>query len=533
MRTVPGRTDRIVVVGAGLAGLSAALHLAGAGRSVTVVERADAPGGRAGVWAPDGYAFDTGPTVLTMPELLEQAFAAVGESMTDHLELIPLDPLYRALFPDGSRLDVRSGVEAMATEIEQVCGGAEAGGYRRFVGFVSELYTLEMNAFIDRNFDHPWSLDPKPLARLVAMGGMRRLAPKVGSYLKDPRTRRLLSFQAMYAGLSPYDALAIYAVISYLDSVAGVYFPRGGMAAVPRALAAAAARAGVEFRYGTAVGRVDVHGGRARGVVLDDGEPIGADAVVVTADAPLAMRELLPPAAAGPVWKRRLPRQKYSPSCFLLLAGSGRAYPGASHHTISFGRAWRRTFSELIDRGELMSDPSLLVTNATASDPELAPPGRHTYYVLAPTPNLDARLDWSVIGPRYRDEVVETLEQRGWAGFGAGIEVERVTTPAQWRAQGMERGAPFASAHTFSQTGPLRLPNLVPGVENVVLAGSGTVPGVGVPMVLVSGRLAAQRITGADFQRRPRTAQAHLLDAEQPARRGVVVAQPVGEGGKL
>ncbi len=251
MRTVPGHSDRVVVVGAGLAGLSAALHLAGAGRSVTVVERADVPGGRAGVWSPDGYAFDTGPTVLTMPELLEQTFAAVGESMSDHLQLMPLDPLYRALFPDGSRLDVRSGTEAMAAEIEQVCGGAEAAGYRRFVAFVSELYALEMNAFIDRNFDRPWSLDPRPLARLVALGGLRRLAPKVGSYLKDPRTRRVLSFQAMYAGMSPYDALAIYAVISYLDSVAGVYFPRGGMAAVPRGLAAAAAKAGVEFRYGT------------------------------------------------------------------------------------------------------------------------------------------------------------------------------------------------------------------------------------------------------------------------------------------
>ncbi len=534
MRTVPGRTDRVVVVGAGLAGLSAALHLAGAGRAVTVVERADVPGGRAGVWRSGGYAFDTGPTVLTMPELLEQAFAAVGATLRDHLELVPLDPLYRALFPDGSTLDVRPGTDAMASEVERVCGGAEAAGYRRYVEFVSELYRLEMNAFIDRNFDRPWDLDLRALARLAAMGGLRRLAPKVGSYLKDPRTRRLLSFQAMYAGMSPYDALAIYAVISYMDSVAGVYFPRGGMQAVPQALAAAAANAGVDFHYGRAVSTVDVRGGRAHGVILDDGERIRADAVVLTGDAPVALRELLPDEAAGRLWNRRLPKQKYSPSCFLLLAGSDRAYPGAAHHTISFGRAWRRTFTELIERRELMSDPSLLVTCATASDPALAPAGRHTYYVLAPTPNLDARLDWSVVGPRYRDELVETLEQRGWIGFGSGIEVEQVTTPAGWRARGMERGAPFAAAHSFSQTGPFRLPNLLPGVENVVLAGSGTVPGVGVPMVLVSGRLAAQRIAGINLvERHPRTGQAHLAAPEQPARRRVVVTQPAGERGKL
>lgn len=526
---MPSRTDTVVVVGAGLAGLSAALHLAGAGRAVTVVERADVPGGRAGVWSSGGYTFDTGPTVLTMPELVEQAFAAVGARMSDHLELMPVDPLYRALFPDGSTLDVRSGVEAMADEVRRVCGSAEAAGYRRFVGFVSELYALEMKAFIDRNFDHPWSLDARPLARLVAMGGLRRLAPKVNSYLKDPRTRRLLSFQAMYAGLSPYDALAIYAVISYLDSVAGVYFPRGGMHAVPRALAAAAQAAGVEFRYGTAVDRVEVKAGRATGILLETGERLPADAVVLTPDAPVAFRELLPDTAAGKVWTRRLPRQKYSPSCFVLLAGSANAYPGAAHHTITFGRAWRRTFTELIDRHELMSDPSLLVTCATASDPALAPPGRHTYYVLAPAPNLDARLDWSVIGPRYRDEVVETLERRGWVGFESGIEVETVTTPADWRARGMERGAPFAAAHTFSQTGPLRVPNLVPGVENVVLAGSGTVPGVGVPMVLVSGRLAAQRITGVDVERRPRATHIEAPAWQQPARSGVVLAQPIGE----
>ncbi len=507
MRTVPGPTERVVVVGAGLAGLSAALRLAGAGRSVTVLERSDVPGGRAGSWSCDGYTFDTGPTVLTMPDLLEETFASVGARMSDYLDLMPVDPLYRALFPDGSALDVKAGVDEMAAEVERVCGSAEAAGYRRFVEFVSKLYKLEMGSFIDRNFDSPLGLASPALARLVALGGLRRLAPKVGSYLKDPRTRRVLSFQAMYAGLSPYDALAIYAVISYMDSVAGVFFPRGGMHAVPVALAAAAEAAGVTIRYGADVERVEVCGDRARGVIIRGGERVPADAVVLTPDLPVAYRELLPARASGKLWSHRLPRQSYSPSCFLLLAGGRSRFEGAAHHTISFGRAWRRTFDEIIDRGELMSDPSLLVTCATASDPALAPPGRSTYYVLAPVPNLDARLDWSVIGPRYRDEIVETLEGRGWTGFGEGIEVESVTTPADWRARGLERGAPFAAAHSFSQTGPFRAPNLAPGLENVVLAGSGTVPGVGVPMVLVSGRLAAERIKGPDVDATARRRQ--------------------------
>jgi phytoene desaturase len=304
----------------------------------------------------------------------------------------------------------------------------------------------------------------------------------------------------MYAGLSPYDALAIYAVITYMDSVAGVTFPRGGMHAVPRALAGAIEKHGGEIRYDTTVTRVEVSGGRARAVHTASGERIAADVVVLTADLPVAYRELLPPRLTP----RRLPRLRYSPSCFVLLAGSRQGYRKTAHHTISFGRAWRRTFDEVIDRGRLMSDPSLLVTTPTRSDPTLAPEGRHSYYVLAPTPNLTADLDWHRLAPRYRDEIVENLEERGFLGFDDGIDIEHLITPADWRARGMAAGAPFAAAHTFRQTGPFRPGNLVDGVDNVVLAGSGTIPGVGVPMVLISGRLAAERILGRDRTYRSR-----------------------------
>ncbi len=249
MRTVVGPTDRVVIVGAGLGGLSTALRLAGAGRDVTVIEREPVPGGRAGIWQSGGYQFDTGPTVLTMPTLIEEAFACVGETMADWLELEPVSPLYRAYYPDGSKLDVHANVEEMAVEIDRTIGAQESANYRDFVDYVSTLYRLEMNDFIDRNIDSPFDLLTTNLARLVAVGGFRRLAPKVGSFLKDPRTQRVFSFQAMYAGLSPFDALAIYAVIAYMDSVAGVFFPKGGMHAVPEALAGAAAKPGVKFRY--------------------------------------------------------------------------------------------------------------------------------------------------------------------------------------------------------------------------------------------------------------------------------------------
>jgi len=494
MRTVKGPTDNVVVVGAGLAGLSAAMRLAGAGRTVTVVERESIPGGRAGrldITVPDGtYRFDTGPTVLTMPDLIADAFDCLGEEMSDWLTLDPVAPLYRSFFPDGSVLDVHSDVDQMADEIDRVIGPDEAAGYRRYVDFVSKLYRYEMKDFIDRNIDSPLDLVTPDLARLVALGGFRRLTPKVRQYLNDPRTERIYSFQAMYAGVSPYDALAIYAVIAYMDSVAGVFFPRGGMHAVPAAMAAAAAKHGVEFRYDTEVTAVETAGDRAVAVQTAGGERIPADVVVLNPDLPVAYRDLL----GREPWSVR--RLTYSPSCFLLLAGSTAQYSKTAHHNIHFGRSWRGVFDELIDKQQLMSDPSILVTNPSHSDPSLAPDGKQVYYVLFPTPNLDAPIDWRTEGPRYRDEVVRTLEQRGYIGFGDAIEVEDVTTPLDWQARGMERGAPFASAHSFLQTGPFRPGNL--WGENVVFTGSGTQPGVGVPMVLVSGRLAAERITGPD-----------------------------------
>jgi phytoene desaturase len=258
------------------------------------------------------------------------------------------------------------------------------------------------------------------------------------------------------------------------------------MHALPRAMAAAAAAHGVKIRYDTRVLSVERRHGRAVGVTTAAGELVSADVVVLAADLPAAYRELLG------IEPRRL---RYSPSCWLLLAGSRRRTAAVAHNEIQFGAAWRSTFDELLG-GRLQSDPSVLVSTPTVTDPSLAPAGRSAHYVLVPTPNLDGRVDWGVTGPAYREHVLALLERRGYRGFADGIEVEAVVTPADWAARGLERGTPFGAAHSLRQTGPFRPGNLLG--DNIVFAGSGTVPGVGVPMVLVSGRLAAERITGPD-----------------------------------
>ncbi len=488
---VKGPTDHVIVVGAGLGGLSAALRLAGAGRKVTVIERESVPGGRNGLLNKDGYAFDTGPSVLTMPSLINDAFNCVGEDLKDWLELIPLTPLYRAFYADGSQIDVHANTAEMEAEIAKTISSKEALGYRRYVDFVTKLYKYEMNDFIDRNIDSPLNLLTPNLARLIALGGFRKLSPKVNQFLKDPRLQKVYSFQAMYAGVSPQQALAIYAVIAYMDSVNGVFFPKGGMHAVPRALAAAAQKHGVTFKYQTTVTKLEVVNRRAKAVITNTGERIECDVVVMNPDLPVVWRDLL---GRTPLSVKRL---KYSPSCATLLVGSSKKYDHVAHHNIHFGDSWDGIFEELIDKKQLMSDPSMLVTIPTHDDSTLAPAGKESYYILYPTPNLDAQIDWKSQAKPYRDHMIKTLEDRGYIGFGDGIETEVMTTPLDWQERGMERGAPFASAHTFFQTGPFRPRNLAHGFENVVFAGSGTQPGVGVPMVLISGRLAAERIVGA------------------------------------
>ena len=490
MRQTKGKSDHVVIVGAGLGGLSAALRLAGAGRKVTVIERELVPGGRNGLLQRDGYSFDTGPTVLTMPSLIQDALSCVGEDLKDWLELIPVDPLYRAFYHDGAHLDVHADTARMQDEIATKIGAAEAAGYAKYVDFVTKLYKYEMNDFIDRNIDSPLNLLTPNLAKLIVLGGFRKLAPKVNDYLKDPRTQKVYSFQAMYAGVSPQQALAIYAVIAYMDSVNGVFFPKGGMHAVPRALAGAAAKHGVEFKYGQTVTSIEHSGGRAKAVLTDKGERIECDVVVLNPDLPIAWKELL---GNEP---RKVAKLNYSPSCVTLLVGTSKKYDRLAHHNIHFGESWDGVFDELINKKTLMSDPSLLVTVPTHDDPDLAPAGKSSYYILFPTPNLDADIDWKKEGARYRDSMLRTMEERGYTDFADSIEVEHMTTPLDWQAQGMERGAPFASAHTFFQTGPFRPANMAKGFENVVFVGSGTQPGVGVPMVLISGRLAAERIVG-------------------------------------
>jgi phytoene desaturase len=283
-------------------------------------------------------------------------------------------------------------------------------------------------------------------------------------------------------------------VIAYMDTVSGVFFPRGGVRALPDALAAAAADAGVRFCYGSTVTTLERTGERITAVRTDQDDRIACDAVVLTTELPQTYRML------GRRPRRMLPLRA-APSAVVLHVGCRAVPPANAHHTILFGAQWDQTFTDIIRDGRLMADPSLLVTRPTATDPRLAPEGRDLLYVLAPAPNLTrGHIDWSRTGDAYAQSLLDVVAKRllpGLRDLSEEVQLLQVDTPADWARQGMTAGTPFALAHTFAQTGPFRPANTVHGIDNAVLAGSSTLPGVGVPTTLISGRLAADRITGS------------------------------------
>ncbi|NLG55135.1 MAG: phytoene desaturase, partial [Rhodococcus sp.] len=389
----------------------------------------------------------------------------------------------------------------MIAEVTRLCGPQEAQRYLRLREWLRDIFEAEFDLFMASNFDSPLDLVSTREARadlwkVIRLGGFGRLGRRIDSLIHDPRLRRIFTFQALYAGVPPNSALGVYGAIAHMDTTLGVYFPRGGMRTVALSMADALTAAGGELHLGRRVVSIDSAGRRTTAVQLDDGTTIDCDVLVLTPD--ISTVEQLVPTA-----RRRIPARR-SPSAVVLHgtvpASVTAGWPARRHHTIDFGEAWEQTFREITSRrrGSLMSDPSLLITRPAVSDPELHV-GRESLSepvsILAPCPNLDsAPLDWSALSDAYAAEILVTLEHRGYTGISSAFELGHMDTPQTWLAQGMAAGSPFADAHVFRQTGPFRRSNIIRQYDNVVLAGSSTVPGVGVPSVLLSGRLAAQRI---------------------------------------
>lgn len=483
---------RIIVVGAGFAGLSAASSLAAAGHRVTILERRARPGGRADAVRVDGATLDLGPVVLTMAGTLRSIWRAAGRNLDDYLELVDVEPGYRLAFADATGpegagvLRTWSDRDRMAEEVRAFAGTRSLDEWQRWVRWLEELARVELPTFIEADvasFDRLLARAPA-LWRLWRLGAFGRLDARASRVLSDPRLRRAVTFQALYAGVSPQRALGLFGVIAYMDVVLGVLWPRGGMAALGEALGRLCEDLGAELHLNEPVTAYERVGRRVSALTTPEGR-YPADIVVTTED-PLGLGRRL-----GLGYAKR--RWTLAPSALVVVRYEDAPLPpDLAHHNVFFGRAWEEAFDDLIGSQRLMRDPSTLVSLPQRTDPTIAPSGR-VVYALEPVPNLNSQLHWPEDAVRARERLEERLAAIGLARTSTPIH-EVVLDPEAWAAQGMDAGTPFSFAHTFFQSGPFRAPMTPRELDNLVLAGSGTHPGVGVPLALTSGQLAAARV---------------------------------------
>lgn len=485
-------THRIAVVGAGIGGLAAAARLAHQGFSVDVYEKASGPGGRCGQLKVDGFTFDTGPTLLLMPEVVEETFQAVGRKLTDYLELTRCDPNYDIHFRDGSKVTFGTNLVDMQRELERI----EPGSFRRYLEFLrvgQEQYQTSVERFVGRNFDSLLDfITPANLRSVFRIKAHKKMYPETSRYFRDDRLRAALTFQTMYLGISPWDSPAVYGLLPYTELAVGIYFPKGGLYAVPKALERLGRELGVRYHYQAPVKQVLATDGRATGLELADGRRVASDAVLCNADLPWAYANLLKNTRAVLPKAEKL---RYTSSAFMMYLGTKKRYPQLPHHTVLFGGDYRGSFDDIFEKFKVPEDPSFYVNAPAHTDPSLAPEGRDAIYVLVPVPHRHPNVDWKVEGPKLRAKVFRRLAELGLADLEQNVEVERTFTPDDYLGVlNLERGSAFGLSHDFFQVGPFRPANEDPNVKGLFFVGASTQPGTGVPMVLLSARLVAERI---------------------------------------
>ena len=480
-----------VVIGAGVGGLAAAGRLAHAGVDVQVLEQTSSPGGRCGQLHADGYTFDMGPTILLMPEVVERTFRALGRKMSAYLRLQRCEPNYTIRFRDGSRLTLTSELTRMGEELERI----EPGSFERFLRFLAlgrVQYRTSLDRFVTRNFDHLGQfLTPASVGGMFRARAHRRLYSVASEFFRDERLRAAVTFQTMYLGISPYESPAVYGLLPFSELGVGIWFPEGGLYALPRALERLAREVGVRIAYGTRVKRITFEGKRARGVLLDDGTHLAADLVLCNADLPWAYRNLIDP---GVTRLRRAGRLRFTSGGYMLYLGLDRQVPELGHHNVFLGKDYRGSFEDIFRRFRVPADPSFYVAVASRTDPSLAPAGRDGLYVLVPVPRQHPSLDWATVGPTVRARVFARLREEG-LDLERQVVTEHVFTPDDWAARfSLEHGSAFGLSHHFFQVGPFRPSNQDPKVRNLFFVGASTQPGTGLPTVMLSAELVVERM---------------------------------------
>ncbi|MCM8794201.1 MAG: phytoene desaturase family protein [Candidatus Omnitrophica bacterium] len=489
--------NRVVIVGGGLAGLAAAIRCAHAGYEVTLLEKNDGAGGKMNVIEEGGFLFDTGPTILTMPQVLHRLFESVGRRTEDYLRLIELDPQWRAFFEDGQVIDVIRDRQRMTDQIRRI-SPEDVAGYEKFRDYALRKYRLSERFFFWKSAEklgdilRPGDFSGLKGWRILSdMDPLSTVSRAIDRHFKDPHLRQILEHFMQYVGSSPHQVPAFLCAIHHIQLEFGVWYPMGGMNRIASALIRLAQELGVKFLLGAQVERLITEGERVIGAQAA-GRVVPADLVIANSDFVRSHRELLPSTRT----LRRIHKnpKRYEPACsgLVIYFGLDRRYDNLWHHDFFFSKDPRKEFEDIYRRKKPTDDPTLCVCAPSRSDPSVAPPGCENVYVLVHTPYLQGGENWPSFYRPYRDLIIEKLERCGLPGFRKAIRVERWMTPVDLEQRyRVDRGAIYGIVSHGLLTGGFKPANRSKDFSNLYFCGGSVNPGPGVPMALMSGQIAA------------------------------------------
>jgi phytoene desaturase len=476
-----------LVIGSGFGGLAAAIRLSARGYQVTVLEKLDAPGGRAYVHRRDGFVFDAGPTIVTAPFLFEELWTLCGKKMSDDIDLRLMDPFYRVRFDDGSWFDYRGDEAQMIAEVARFSPG-DVAGYKRFLADAEHCYRLGFLGLSEKAFDSIADL----LAALPAMVRMRAwktLYSLAAKHLKDPKLRMVMSLHPLLIGGNPFSVTQVYSLITALEKRHGVHWAMGGTGALVKGLVGLLKGQGGALICNAEVAEIMVDKGRATGVRLANGQKLDADIVVSNADTAWTYRHLIAPEHRRHWTDRRVEGGRYSMSLFVWYFGTRRQFPEVPHHMMVLGPRYQGLLTDIFKRHHLAEDFSLYLHRPTATDPSMAPPGCDTFYALSPVPHLDSGTDWKAFAETYRQAIARHLDATVLPGFEKDVVTSFVTTPLDFRDRLLSfKGAAFGLEPVLTQSAWFRPHNRSEDIRGLYMVGASTHPGAGMPGVLASAK---------------------------------------------
>ncbi len=487
------KTKSVIVIGAGIGGITAATHLAKRGLHVTVLEKNSHPGGRCDRFSREGHHFDTGPTLLLLPLLYEAEFRALGTSMSERLDLQRVDPTYHLVFDNGSQLALTSDMKSLQEQLESIQPGSFQG-LLRYLQEGDRHYQLSMDKLVNRDFRKASDFFSfQNLSLLFRLKPLINHYRNMSAYFDDPRLKAAFTFQDVYMGLSPFEAPATFSLMPYTELAHGVWYPKGGMYSVVETLTNLAREAGVEFIFDSAVERIDTNSTHARGVRLADGPHLDADVVLANADLPYVYQNLLP--QDGMV--KALSRKRFSCSVISFFWGVDKTYEALGPHTLFLADDYRENFQRIIRDLGLPANPSLYVHAPARLDPSMSPRGQDTLTAIVPVGHLseNGEQNWGELRDEAREHVFRRLRTLGMTDFKSHIKFEETYTPLSWRKRyNLMKGSTHGLSHTLTQLAYFRPSNRHPRYQNLYFVGASTHPGTGMPTAMVSGRLVAERM---------------------------------------